>query len=473
MHSSTEGSHTPPATTHPAASGRRRRRLPARLRILTALSVAFVLVVTSCASTADSSSEGSSDTTTAAAVAGLDISPGSEIPTVDLKFGMKPFPDSTFYAVGIERGYFDDVGLNIVPKPFGTELTPDTVVPMLVNGDIDIATINGPGTVKVMSQVPDLKMFGFADTYEATYLLASPDSGVEAVSDRVEGGQDPAEAIADAMKEVKGRAVAFNNAGSQRVFLNTIFNDYGGISFDDVDLTVTDDASIVQLALGGQIDFATPDGAGQNVELLRLGWYPLVSVSDLAAIPESENVVAASLSHEGPAAMSEWLDANQETALRFLSVMFRLIDEIEADPDSAFAVQLPYLISRSGTDIGVEGLKEVFNVIDPLAPFEDQDQFWDESVGGARYYGVVYGEQIRAAQEGGILPAGNLEPGSNIIGAEYYEKLLELKAMYDELLPEAEGLSGEAATLAEEAAQQYEWHNYLDAYRMIREATSG
>lgn len=414
---------------------------------------------------ADTEGAGSGDTLS------FEVSAGAEIPEVDLKFGMKPFPDSTFYAIGIDRGYFEDVGLNVVPKPFGTELTPDTVVPLLLNGDVDIATINGPGTVKVMSQVPDLRMFGFADTYEATYLLASPDSGVEPVSERVEGGQDPAEAVADAMAEVEGRAVAFNNAGSQRVFLNTVFEDYGGITFDEVDLTVTDDASIVQLALGGQIEFATPDGAGQNVELLRQGWYPLVSVSDLAAIPESENVVAASLSHEGPAALSGWLDENPETALRFLSVMFRLIDEIEADPDGAFADQLPYLISRSGSDIGVEGLKQVFDVIDPLASFDEQAQFWDEDEGGARYFGVVYGEQVRAAQEGGILPEGDLDPATNIVGGEYWEKLLELQGLYDELLSEAEGLTGEAAELADTAAQHYEWYNYLDAYRLLLEAT--
>ena len=425
----------------------------------------------------DSSGEATAggDSTAAATGEGLDfeISPGAEIPEVELKFGMKPFPDSTFYAIGIERGYFEDVGLHVVPEPFGAELTPDTVVPLLLNGDVDIATINGPGTVKVMSQVPNLRMFGFADTYEATYLLASPDSGVKPVSERVAEGEDPAEAVAAAMKEVEGRKVAFNNAGSQRVFLNTVFEDYGGITFDDVDLTVTDDAAIVQLALGGQIEFATPDGAGQNVELLRQGWYPLVSVSDLAAIPESEAVVAASLSHEGPAALAGWLDENPETALRFLSVMFRLIDEIEAGPDRAFTDQLPYLTSRSGTDIGVEGLKEVFGVIDPLAPFDEQAQFWDEEVGGARYFGVVYGEQVRAAQEGGILPEGDLDPATNIVGGRYWEELLELKGLYEELLPEAEGLTGDAADLAQTAARHYEWRNYLDAYRLLKEATGG
>lgn len=448
-----------------------RSRSRGRAGVSLALVLALGVVSTACGSDSSDSTGTSGESGDAEGAASLEISPGSEIPEVDLKFGMKPFPDSTFYAVGIDRGYFEDVGLNITPSPYGTDLTPDTVVQLLVNGDVDIATINGPGTVKVMSQVPDLRMFGFADTYEATYLLASPDAGVEAVSDRIADGQDPAEAIHDAMQEIKGRPVAFNNAGSQRVFLNTVFEDHGEMTFDDVDLTVTDDASIVQLAKGGQIDFATPDGAGQNVELLELGWYPLVQVSDLDAIPENENVVAASLSHEGPAAMSDWLDENQETALRFLSVMFRLIDAMEAEPEAAYEEQLPYLTSRSGTDIGVEGLTQVFSVIDPLAPFDEQPQFWDEEEGGSRYFGVVYGEQISVAQEGGILPEGDLKPEDNIVGGAYYDMLLDLKGMYDELAPQAGDLTGENAELAETAAQHYEWHNYLDAYRMLREAT--
>ncbi|TMR92230.1 ABC transporter substrate-binding protein [Nonomuraea basaltis] len=291
-------------------------------------------------------------------------SAGAQVPTVDLKFGMKPFPDSTFYAIGIKRGYFDAVGLNIVPKPFGTAVTPDNVVALLKNGDVDIVTINGPTMVKYMAQVPDERMFGFGDTYEATYLLASPKSGVKSAAERIKAGEDPAKAIHDAMEEVKGRAVAFNNTGSQRVFLNTIFKE-GDMTFKDVKLTVTDDAKIVQLAMGGQIEFATPDGAGQNVQLLKQGWYPVVSVTDLAAVPGNEAVVSASLSNEGPAALNGYLKNNTETALRFLSVMYRIIDEIEKNPDSALADQLPYLNSRSGANLDVEGLKQIYSVHRP------------------------------------------------------------------------------------------------------------
>lgn len=452
VHSDFNGQRKRPSTWRTSASA-----------LALGLVLVLVLVLAACAGSSDAEPETSVD--------GFVPSAGSEIPTVDLKFGMKPFPDSTFYVIAMNRGYFDDVGLNIEPKPFGTAVTPDNVVSLLKNGAVDIATINGPSMVKFMSQVPDLRMFGFADTYEATYLLASPNSGVTSAGDRIDDGVDPAKAIEETMAEVEGKGVAINNTGSQRVFINTIF-EAGGLTFDDVDLTVTDDAKIVQLATGGEIEFATPDGSGQNVQLLKLGWYPAVSVNDLAQAPGNEAVVSASLSHEGPAALDSFMEKNTETALRFLSVMFRTIDDIEEDPDSALPDQLPYLESRSGVDLGVDGLKQVYEVIDPLTPFEEQPKYWDESLKDPTYFETVYSEQIKAAQSGGILPAGDsLEPSSNIVGGKYYQILMDLKEGYDDLLTDVDELTGDSAELAADAAKQYEWHNYLDAYRLLKAAS--
>jgi hypothetical protein len=409
----------------------------------------------------------------AGANAAFQPSAGGTIPSATVRFGLKPFPDSTFYFIGMKRGYFKDVGINIEPKPFGLAVTPANVIQLLVNNDLDIATLNGPTVVKVKEQVPDLRLLGFADTYIATFLLASPDSGVEPVSKRIKKGMAPAAAIRAAMQELKGKSVGFNNAGSQRVFLNEVFTHLGGISFNDVNLTVTDDEQLIQLALGGKIQFATPDGSAQNVELLRLGWYPLVSVSDLALLPGSQNIVAASLSHEGPAAKLSYYTKNTETCLRLTSVMFRLIDEINKDMPGTLAIQAPYVKTRSGVDIGAKGLQTIFTDIDPLTPFEKQTQYWGKQKGNPQSYSVVYGEQIKAAQAGGILPAGKTyTPGDVTIGAQVYGTLVSLRGRYDKLAPQAKGLVGKRAALARTAKKHYEWRNYLDAYRLLREAVS-
>jgi len=417
-------------------------------------------------------------TTTAASpakAAGFAPSAGSDIPKATVRFGMAPFGDATFYSIGMKSGFYDDVGITVEPKPYGLDVTPDTVVQLLVKDQVDIATINGPGIIRTLSQVPDLKLLGFSDTYIATYLLASPDSKAKPVKDFVSDGMDFKDAIKAAMAQVKGKPAAFNNAGSQRVFLDAIFREYGGLDYKDIDLTVTDDAKIVQLAKGGKIQFGTPDGAAQNVELQRLGWYPLVSVSDLAeGLSEAAPIVAASLSHEGPASKISYYEKNTETVLRFISVMFRIIDYALEDPDKAFALQAPYLKTRSGVDIGVDGIKTIFKGIDPFVKFEDQPQFWGKRAGNSLHYETVYEPQIAAAVKGGILPKGKtFKPSDGIIGKQVYDTLVGLKKQYDALAPKASGLSGDAATLATSAKAQYDARNYLDAYRMLNTAVSG
>ncbi|MEV6216677.1 ABC transporter substrate-binding protein [Nocardia sp. NPDC051833] len=412
--------------------------------------------------------------TTGTRADGVDLSAfvpsaGAEIPTVPVKFGMKPFPNSTLYSIGLKNGYFKDVGIDIQPQPYGTAVTPDNVVSLLRNGSIDIATMYGPAAIQVLSQVPDLRMFGFSDTYEATYLLASPKSGITPASERIAAGQEPAAAIREAMQSVRGREVAINSSGSQRVFLNSVFT-AGGMTFDDVQLNVTDDAKIVALATGGKIDFATPDGAGQNVQLLENGWYPLVSVNDLARVAGNEAVVAASLGHEGPAALDGYLEKNPETAMRFLSVMFRIIDDILGKPDASLAAQLPYLNERSGLNLQVAGLQKIYDVIDPVVPFEGQPKFWDEGSRDPKNYQVVYSEQVAAAKKGGILPDKAFELAQHFVGGKFYEVLMRLKADYDELVGQAATLTGKPAELAAQAAQQYQWRNYLDAYRILKTA---
>jgi hypothetical protein len=275
-----------------------------------------------------------------------------------------------------------------------------------------------------------------------------------------------AQAIKTAMQHVRGKGVAFNNAGSQRIFLNAIFQTYGGLKYSDVKLTVTSDAQIVQLAAGGQIQFATPDGAAQNVQLLHQGWKPLVSVSDLEKVPASKDIVAASLSHEGPAGLLSYYQQNKETVLRFMSVMFRTIDELVKTPEQ-FSLLSPYITARAGVPVPTSSLITIFKDINPFVPFDQQSIYWDGGTGNSQSYDTVYGQQIKAAQQGGLLPKSeNLTPGDAIIGKEIWQTLLDLKHRYDTIVSNP----AKNTTLAKQAAAQYAQRNYLDAYRFLKAA---
>ncbi|MDN8779976.1 hypothetical protein Q0M83_14915, partial [Staphylococcus aureus] len=76
--------------------------------------------------------------------------------------------------------------------------------------------------------------------------------------------------------------------------------------------------------------------------------------------------------HEGPAASEEFLEKERETALRFLSVMFRTIDAIAEDPKKYLPDQVPYLESVSGTKSSVQDLQTIYKVNDPLIGFDEQ-----------------------------------------------------------------------------------------------------
>src|SRR5262249_46841299 len=66
--------------------------------------------------------------------------PGTDVPQSDIKFGMRPYADNTFYIVAMKKGWFKDVGVNIVPPPYGLKVTDTNVVALLLNGQLDISS---------------------------------------------------------------------------------------------------------------------------------------------------------------------------------------------------------------------------------------------------------------------------------------------------------------------------------------------
>jgi ABC-type nitrate/sulfonate/bicarbonate transport system substrate-binding protein len=66
--------------------------------------------------------------------------PGTDIPQVTVKFGMRPYADNTFYVIGIEKGWFKDVGITIEPAPYGLKTTENQWISILLNEQVDINT---------------------------------------------------------------------------------------------------------------------------------------------------------------------------------------------------------------------------------------------------------------------------------------------------------------------------------------------
>jgi hypothetical protein len=98
----------------------------------------------------------------------------------------------------------------------------------------------------------------------------------------------------------------------------------------------------------------------------------------------------ATIGDTGPACTRDYLEKNYETVLRFMSVMFRIIDQVKADPTTALGYEAPYLRSVAGTNTTPEDLGKIMKTLDPLVSFEEQTRFWTDT-SNPYYYKNVYG----------------------------------------------------------------------------------
>lgn len=396
---------------------------------------------------------------------------GVGIPDVTVAFGMSAFADHNIYAIGLKNGWLSEVGLSVSPEPFGVRSLSPQVIPRFLSGESEIHTWYGPLQIEIMDRVPHVKLFTFSDTYVGTYMLAAPDGGAKTVAELVEGGMPFEKAMTTVMQQLKGKRVGIDNTGSSRVFLDAI-TEIGGLSFDDVDLKVLEDARLVNLARGGNLDFVSPAGAAQNVLLLKEGWYPAVSITDLIEnLPLGDPRGIGSIGHTGLATTDDYYRENFDTILRMTSVMFRIIDVINTDlangTDDAIALEVPVIEAAAGVELGVDGLRAIFTTLDPLLSFEDQADYWVNQ-DSPNYYWNVYMPQIKAAQDGGLLPSDKEFIPDDAFTAPYvYKTLLRYRTWYDQVVDRAAELDGERARLAEVAATHYAIRNYLDAYRIL------
>jgi hypothetical protein len=383
-----------------------------------------------------------------------------------MSVALNPFPDNSFYVIGMRQGWFKEVGIDITPAPLGIKAVPTQSVSYLVNNKADMCPMTVGNLVTNLVQVPDLRILGFTDTFLGTYLLISPDLKLPTLSETLKQGTPFKTAIKQVMDKTIGKRIAFDSSGQQRPFLDLIFQTLAGIKYSEVKLTVTPDTHIIDLAEGGQLDFACCNSAAQVIELINDGWKQYVSISDLAGgLPKGDPAIASNLGAPGPTVTADYYSKNQETCLRFMSVTWRIIDAVNKKPSSVLGLQTPYLSSVGGATMTSPVLEGIYKVIDPLVGFEQQSTYLSPK--SPYYWKTVTGAMIAQATSGGILPKGKTyDLNKQVLAPEIYTIMKDLKGKYEALAPKAKG------HLATQAKTFYANHNFLDAYRYAKEAVA-
>jgi hypothetical protein len=394
--------------------------------------------------------------------------PGVEIPAVNVNFGMRPYADNTFYVIGMKQGWYADVGITVTPEPLGLKLTDASVNPLLLNGQIDFGTQFCPQVLPTYKSTDKLKCVAFSDNFLGMAILARPELNLKGFKAFLAEGKPVEEAMHLAMAPLDGKTLVGSPGVGYRPFENAVM-ELAGVKWE---LETLEDSKAYVLAKSGRADFVSPGSAPIVYELQQAGWTTLIDIGDLFdhAPGGPDSAIAPLVANVGLAANADYVNANQNTVLRFLSVMWRTIDAVHKDP-SLFDIQAPYLNSVSGTNLDGAGVKSTIEALDPLLPFDYGTNFYEDE-NSVVFYKNAWPAIIAEYVKNGTLPEGAVNADELIWGAAIWHQLNDYRTRSGELIKDLEQkeLSAEAKDLLEKAKQHFEWFNFLDAFRFATAA---
>lgn len=394
---------------------------------------------------------------------------GVEIPSADVKFGMKPYADNTFYIIAIQKGWFKDVGINILPEPNGIALNETNTIPLLLNGQVDISSNWCVGMMPTYTDTNELKCIAFIDNIVSASILANPKLGLKSFRDYVGEGKSFDEAIKLALAPINGKTLVGPPDATARPFENTAA-DLAGVEWS---LQALEDSKSVVLAMSGRADFVHPNGAPIVYSLLKAGWTPLITLDDLLTHGPrgADSPIVALVNSTGIAANGNFVNENPNTVLRFLSVVWRTIDALEKDP-GLFHLQAPYLNSVAGTSLTGAEITDMVAKLHPYIGFDGSEP-WYADANSPTNITPVYDAIIADLEKSGVIPAGKITTDTFAWNRPIWELAKSYRDKASDLIEKVKAGSPtpEQAELLASAEQHFAWFNYLDAYRFALAAS--
>ncbi|WP_312170378.1 hypothetical protein [Microbacterium sp.] len=386
--------------------------------------------------------------------------PGDTIPTVTVAGGLSPYGDEMLAAAGVTRGYFDEVGITFADGPNGIKSDLIGSVTPLLNGQIDVGSGYPPALISQMDDVSNVVAFQIQDVFYG-YRLLAPEGKYTTLADAMAEGQSYEEAVATVLAQLDGQDVILRD-GVVPTFYQLITGT-AGTDMGAWNVTYLTNPDLVRAAQAGQADFVSPTGAVEIVRLLNDGWESLIALPDVIENSTAEETVSLRATFSGYLTTTEYAEENWDTLLRYASVIYRLVDDLEADPEGTAADYVDLLNSYTGSDLSATQLAQTFDGLYSVRNFEDASEFYEDE-DAPFYFDTVVGAQIDSLAEQGVIDDGHT-PAELSIAGDVWRALNAYREAADEALAEAP--EGELKTAA---LAQYEARNYLDAYRLAAAA---
>jgi ABC-type nitrate/sulfonate/bicarbonate transport system substrate-binding protein len=393
---------------------------------------------------------------------------GTDIPKASVSFGMRPYADNTFYVIGMEKGWFKDVGITITPQPNGLKTTENQWVSLLLNRQVDINSATCSNLLPSYKSTDQLKCVGFAVTFSGSVMFANPKLGLKTLAENMKPGMSLKEGLAETLKPLLGKTVYIPTSLSEKQFTEVPFKLAG---LDLPNYVTMDDSQMLLLAKSGRLDFMHPAGAPIAQTLLDAGWTPIYDSAQLLKFSPGgvDSPFESLVFNNGWAATADYVNGHKTTMLRFASVVYRIFDAVKKDP-SLYGAFAPYLNSVAGTSLDAAGIQRTVQNLDPFVPFDEQTKYF-VTKDAAEYYGNSMGALIKSLEASGTIPAG-ITPDQVIWAAPMYDEMVGYKKKSEALFEDAAKakLPADKEALLAKARELYGWDDFLDSYRLATAA---
>jgi ABC-type nitrate/sulfonate/bicarbonate transport system substrate-binding protein len=412
-----------------------------------------------------------------AAVEGMPEIP--TIPQVEVSFGHEPYLDHTQGIIGMEKGWFKDVGITITPEPAGKVISNEAFIGVLSAGTLDVMSGSAVLVLPAIKETPPYKAFVHGDMFQGYALMAQPDDGYKTVQDFIDEGVPPKEALGKAVGQMRGKRFAYPPEAAIKGFIFLCL-EKAGMTLDDVESIVAEDAKTWAMMIGDQADFQV-GGVPSRITLESKGFLPVITSGDLAQYADASADASElrAVFQDGWMALDSWIEDNYDTMLRMSSVMFRITKYMNTNQAESIAIHLPFLNSAAGTQITPEECVVVYESLDPFLTFEDQ-KVWYLEMDNPLYIGYVTGSHIKMWEEKELFKPGEVKVSDVDLSERVYNEFLEMRADSDSLMAEAKGFIadgeadgkdvGQAKELYGRAQFFYDAYDFLDSKRFAAAA---
>jgi ABC-type nitrate/sulfonate/bicarbonate transport system substrate-binding protein len=408
----------------------------------------------------------------ACATAAMAQSAGSpEIPEQRVRFAHAPYIDTSAAFIGMEKGWFDEVGVVIDDQTLFTPI--ENAASFIASGSADVVDAGLVQILPSMNTIPDVRVFTHHDIFQGQAIMGQ--SEYKTVDDFVGEGMSLDEAIKSAVAQMEGKnlLLAPDPASSNfaRVFLGA-----GGLDISDTTVITADYRQHLPLMLAGRADFE--NGGGPTIiQMLKNGFDQVIQTKHLIEqVDPTEDIgPLTSIVLNGYVASTDFIENNYPTVLRIASVNYRIADFIAMNPEEAAAIHGPFLNRYGGSQLETEDVVLLYTEIDPFFGFDGQSEWYhDES---SPYFWKHWVQAvIDSSEEQGVITPGEWTPETIELSHQLYRDLEgyrdEARSLIDEHSAAIEAKGGAAAEFLAAAKRNFEIFNYYDAARFAKEAVA-